>query len=73
MPLKIASQAISEARSVAADAAKTKTTFDLRTRQGRVKCTAAVGRLEIKVDRDFSTMDRARLERAIAALIDGLD
>ena len=62
-----------KARSAATDAAKTKTTFDLRTRQGRVKCTAAVGRLEIKVDRDFSTMDRARLERAIAALIDGLD
>lgn len=55
------------------DAAKTKTTFDLRTTHGRVKCTAAVGRLEIKVDRDFSAMDRSRLERAIAALIDGLE
>ncbi|WP_458792899.1 ParB/RepB/Spo0J family partition protein [Yoonia sp. MH D7] len=56
-----------------ADPAKTKTTFDLRSSRGRVKCTAAVGRLEIKFDRDFSTMDRARLERAIEALIDGLD
>jgi ParB family chromosome partitioning protein len=55
----------------ASDLAKTKTTFDLRTTRGRVKCTAAVCRLEINIDRDFSTMDRARLERAIAALIDG--
>jgi len=49
-----------------------KTTFDLRTSLGRVKCTAASGRLEIRTDRDFSTMDRDRLERAIAALLDGL-
>lgn len=58
-------------RSVA-DPSKTKTTFDIRTNAGRVKCTAAVGRLEIKVDRDFSTIDRAQLERAIAGLVDGL-
>lgn len=59
-------------RTGAADPSKTKTTFDIRTSAGRVKCTAAVGRLEIKVDRDFSTIDRARLERAIAGLVDGL-
>ncbi|MGR3490968.1 MAG: ParB/RepB/Spo0J family partition protein [Shimia sp.] len=59
-------------RSTAADPSKTKTTFDIRTRAGRVKCTAGVGRLEIKVDRDFSTIDRARLEQAIASLVDGL-
>ena len=52
---------------------KTRTTFNLSTSRGHVKCTAAEGRLEIKLDRDFSTMDRARLERAIAALVDGLD
>lgn len=61
-----------KARKGAADPSKTKTTFDIRTSAGRVKCTAAVGRLEIKVDRDFSTIDRARLERAIAGLVDGL-
>ena len=59
-------------KRAAADPSKTKTTFDIRTTAGRVKCTAAVGRLEIKVDRDFSTIDRARLERAIASLVDGL-
>lgn len=51
---------------------KTKTTFHIRSRAGQVKCTASAGRLEIKVDRDFSAIDRVRLERAIASLIDGL-
>lgn len=51
---------------------KTKTTFHIRSSAGQVKCTAGVGRLEIKVDRDFSTIDRAKLERAIASLVDGL-
>ncbi len=51
---------------------KTKTTFHIHSRAGQVKCTAGQGRLEIKVDRDFSSIDRSRLERAIAALIDGL-
>ncbi|SLN61920.1 ParB/RepB/Spo0J family partition protein [Pseudooctadecabacter jejudonensis] len=59
-------------KKAAADPSKTKTTFDIRTSAGRVKCTAGVGRLEIKVDRDFSTIDRAQLERAIAGLVDGL-
>ena len=50
----------------------TKTTFHIHSRAGQVKCTAGQGRLEIKVDRDFSSIDRGRLERAIASLIDGL-
>ena len=52
--------------------ANTKTTFHIKSRAGQVKCTAAQGRLEIKVDRDFSSIDRARLEQAVADLIDGL-
>ncbi|MAL97737.1 MAG: replication protein [Alteromonadaceae bacterium] len=51
---------------------RTKTTFHIKSSAGQVKCTAGPGRLEIKVDRDFSTIERARLERAIASLIDGL-
>ena len=51
---------------------KSKTTFHIRSSAGPVKCTAGMGRLEIKVERDFSSIDRARLERAIASLIDGL-
>ncbi len=54
-------------------ASNTKTTFHIRSTAGQVKCTAGPGRLEIKVDRDFSSIDRARLERAIASLIDGLE
>jgi ParB family chromosome partitioning protein len=53
-------------------AAKTKTTFHIRSAHGQVKCTAGQGRLEIKVDRDFTTIERERLERAIATLVDGL-
>lgn len=52
--------------------ANTKTTFHIGSTAGQVKCTAAQGRLEIKVDRDFSAIDRARLEQAVADLIDGL-
>ncbi len=51
---------------------KTKTTFHIRSTVGQVKCTASQGRLEIKVDRDFSSIERTRLEKAIASLIDGL-
>ncbi len=53
-------------------AGRTKTTFHIESSAGQVKCTAGPGRLEIKVERDFSSIDRARLERAIASLIDGL-
>jgi ParB family chromosome partitioning protein len=51
---------------------RTKTTFHIQSAAGQVKCTAGPGRLEIKVDRDFSSIDRARLEKAIASLVDGL-
>ncbi|ETA50648.1 ParB/RepB/Spo0J family partition protein [Ponticoccus alexandrii] len=51
---------------------RTKTTFHIQSSAGQVKCTAGPGRLEIKVERDFSSIERARLERAIASLIDGL-
>ena len=53
-------------------AARSKTTFHIGSSFGQVKCTADVGRLEIQVDRDFSSIDRANLERAISALVDGL-
>lgn len=53
-------------------AGRTKTTFHIKSSAGQVKCTAGPGWLEIKVNRDFSSIERARLERAIASLIDGL-
>ena len=56
----------------AGQGARTKTTFLIQSIAGQVKCTAAQGRLEIKVDRDFSAIERVRLENAVASLIDGL-
>jgi len=58
--------------SGAGQGVRTKTTFHITSTAGQVKCTASHGRLEIKVDRDFSAIERARLEHAIASLIDGL-
>ena len=52
---------------------KAKTTFQLVRPQGSAKCTAANGRLEIRLPRDFSALDRRRLEAAVAALLDQLD
>ncbi len=57
----------------ASKGARSKTTFHIGSSFGQIKCTAGVGRLEIKVDRDFSSIDRVRLERAIADLVDGLN
>ncbi|MTH35563.1 replication protein [Paracoccus limosus] len=50
--------------------AKAKTTFQIERPQGRAKCTAANGRLEIRLARDFSAVDRRRLEAAVAALLE---
>ncbi|MTE01503.1 replication protein [Paracoccus sp. YIM 132242] len=49
---------------------RAKTTFQIPRPQGNAKCTAANGRLEIRLPRDFSTVDRRKLESAVAALLD---
>ncbi len=54
-------------------AAKAKTSFQLDRREGRAKCTASAGKLEIRLNRDFTTIDRRRLELAVQALLDQLD
>lgn len=47
-----------------------RTTFGV-TRGGlTVRCTAGEGRLELRAEMDFSTLDRRRLEAAVARLID---
>lgn len=48
---------------------KAKTTFQVASPLGAAKCTAANGRLEIKLDRDFSSLDRHKLEAALARLL----
>lgn len=50
-----------------------RTTFQVETRRGAIKCTASQGRLELRGDADFSALDRKRLEDAVTRFLDGLD
>ena len=52
---------------------KAKMTFQIKRPQGAAKCVAGAGRLEIKLDKDFSSLDRRRLESAVAALLDQIE
>ena len=51
---------------------RAKTTFQVSGRAGIAKCSASSGRLEIRHDLDFTRVDRARLEAAIATMIEYL-
>ena len=53
--------------------ARAKTSFQFDRKGGRGKCVAAVGKLEIQLDRDFTTIDRRRLEQAVRLMLDQLD
>ncbi|MDE3120182.1 MAG: ParB N-terminal domain-containing protein [Paracoccaceae bacterium] len=57
----------------AAAPGKAKTSFQIHRREGAAKCTAANGRLEIRLPRDFSVIDRRRLEEAVRRMLDQLD
>ncbi|MCG6884424.1 MAG: ParB N-terminal domain-containing protein [Silicimonas sp.] len=52
--------------------AGTRITFHMPSAAGPVRCTASAGRFEIRLDRDFPAIDRARLEQAAASLIAAL-
>ncbi|TBN39069.1 replication protein [Paracoccus subflavus] len=52
---------------------RAKTTFQLARPQGQAKCVAANGRLEIRLPRDFSAIDRRKLEMAVASLLDQIE
>lgn len=52
---------------------KAKTSFQFDRAEGRAKCTAANGRLEVRLNRDFSTIDRRRLEEAVRRMLDQLE
>ncbi|UXU76313.1 MULTISPECIES: ParB/RepB/Spo0J family partition protein [unclassified Paracoccus (in: a-proteobacteria)] len=54
-------------------AGKAKTTFQIERPQGNAKCTAANGRLEIRLPRDFTAVDRRRLEAAVRVMLESLD
>ncbi|MEM0938102.1 MAG: ParB N-terminal domain-containing protein [Pseudomonadota bacterium] len=49
-----------------------RTTFELLHRGQRVKCTAGVGQLTLKVDQDLTSVERRKLEAGIAQLLDTL-
>ncbi|PZQ48382.1 MAG: replication protein [Rhodovulum sulfidophilum] len=51
---------------------KAKVTFDVARAQGPAKCTAANGRLEIRLPIDFTTIDRRRIEEAVRRMLDQL-
>lgn len=61
------------AGKAAARSRQAKTTFQLALADGVARCNASQGRLELRQDRDFSAIDRHRLERAVAAFFDTLD
>jgi ParB family chromosome partitioning protein len=52
---------------------KAKTSFQIARPQGAAKCVAGAGRLEIRLDRDFSTIDRRKLEAAVRNLLDQIE
>ncbi|MDO5703552.1 MAG: ParB N-terminal domain-containing protein [Paracoccus sp. (in: a-proteobacteria)] len=56
-----------------ATGARARTTFQIARPQGSAKCTAANGRLEIRLPRDFTAIDRRRLEAAVASLLDQIE
>ena len=52
---------------------KAKTTFQIERPEGAAKCTASNGRLELRLPRDFSAVDRRKLEGAVRKLLDELE
>ncbi|OYU17783.1 MAG: replication protein [Rhodobacteraceae bacterium PARR1] len=70
----------SPSESVSADrpsrgrpAKRGKTTLRLPLNGEEVRCTAIPGKVELRAERDFSTVDQARLEAAIEAFFAALD
>lgn len=51
---------------------KAKTTFQIARPEGSAKCTASSGKLEVRLPKDFSTIDQRRLEQAVRSLLDQL-
>lgn len=52
---------------------KARTSFQFDRTEGRAKCTASDGRIEVRLDRDFSAIDPRRLERAVREMLDQLE
>jgi len=52
---------------------KAKTTFRLSRPHGDAKCTVSDGRVEVQLDRDFSGVERKKLEAAVSAFLEALE
>ena len=52
---------------------KARTTFRLERPEGDAKCTVSDGRIELQLERDFSGVERKRLEAAVAAFLAALE
>jgi len=50
-----------------------KTTFRTRVPAGTVRCAARNGKVELSLDRDFTAIDRTRLDAAVTAFFKALD
>ena len=56
-----------------ASRAVAKTTFRLQRPEGVAKCTVSDGRVELRLNKDFSGIERQRLEKAVAAFMNALE
>jgi ParB family transcriptional regulator, chromosome partitioning protein len=54
-------------------ASRGKTSLRLLRPEGELRCTAAPGKIELRLDRDFSAVERGRLEAAVSAFFAELD
>lgn len=52
---------------------RAKTTFRLARPEGEAKCTVSDGRIELRLDRDFSGVERQKLEAAVASFLSALE
>lgn len=58
--------------SSVAGGTKSKTSFQFSRPEGKAKCVAGQGVLEVRVPKDFSMLDRRKLEQAINSMLDSL-
>ncbi|WP_347265786.1 ParB N-terminal domain-containing protein [Paracoccus sp. (in: a-proteobacteria)] len=68
-----ATEPAAKPRAPTVPAGKARISFQIQRPQGSAKCTAANGRLEIRLPRDFSAVDRRKLEAAVRAMLESLD
>lgn len=64
---------VGKVEGASAHVRKGKTTFRVPRPEGDARCTAVAGRVELRLDRDFSAIERKRLERAVEAFFAELD